>query len=140
MGAVPRAVARVRGWVRNNILGRKSHAQMVLDELKPPQSTDDRLRSAMDDTEFLPPEPIGEDGRLNDKFVEFWSNKLVDFVVGLIGAGFAWLFFRVTGRRWFSEAQEHNRQLAETIVPAAMWLICFLALTFRRLVHADKKK
>lgn len=140
MGAVSRAAARVRAWVRNNILGRKSHAQMVLDELKPPQSTDDRLRSAMDDTEFLPPQPIGEDGRLSDKYLDFCAGKLVDFLASLIGAGFAWLFFRVTGRRLISEATEHNRQLAETIGPAAMWLICFLALTFRRLVHADKEK
>jgi len=140
MGAVSRAAAWVRAWVRNNILGRKSHAMVVLDEIKPPQSADDRLRSAMDDTEFLPPEPIGEDGRVNAKFVDFWSKKLVDFLVGLIGAGFAWLFLKVTGRRLIPEATEHNRQLAETIVPAAIWLICFWALTFRRLVHADKEK
>jgi hypothetical protein len=31
-----RAAVRVRAWVRNNILGRKSHAQMVLDDCVSP--------------------------------------------------------------------------------------------------------
>jgi hypothetical protein len=140
MGAVSRAAARVRAWVRTNILGRKSHAMVVLDELGPPPSTDDNLRSVMEETKFMPPEPIGEDGRVNDKFVGFLADKLVDFIVGLIGAGFAWLFFRVTGRRLIPEATEHNRQLAETIVPAAIWLICFLGLTYRRILHPSKKQ
>ena len=139
MGALSRAAAWIRQWVRTNITGDKSHAYTVLHEVKP-QSIDDELRAAMETTEFIAPEPIGEDGKLNDKFVEFWSKKLVDFVFSLILAGFYWLLSKLTGRSLISEADEHNKQLAETILPAAIWLICFLTLTFRRAFLSKKKK
>jgi hypothetical protein len=139
MGAVSRAAAWVRQWVRTNITGGKSHAMMVLDEIKP-KPADDDWRAMMEETKFLPPEPLGEDGKVSDKFVAFWADKIVDFLMSLIVAGFYWLCSKVTGRRLLSEAQEHNQQLAETFIPAAIWLICFLALTLRRVFNSKKGK
>jgi hypothetical protein len=134
-----RAAAKIRSFIRTNITGGADFSYNGPKAVKP-QSPEEKLHAAMEDTKFLPPEPIGEDGRLNDKFVEFWADKLVDFFVSLIAAGFAWLFSKVTGHSLFSEAQEHNKQLAEAIVPAAIWLICFLGLTCRRLFHPSKKQ
>jgi hypothetical protein len=86
----------------------------------------------MEKTEFMPPEPLTDSEHLNPKFVEFWVGKLLDLLKSAIVAGFAWLFFRMTGHSLFPEAEEHRKELAEVIAPGAVWLFCFLALTFRR--------
>jgi hypothetical protein len=126
-------------WIRTNLTGDDNTRAYTQSEAKP-HSVDEELRSTMEQTEFMPPDPFTgkEDDR--HKFVEFWVKKALDAVVSAIGGAFAWLFFRMTGFRLIDEAQAKRSDMAEAIVPFAVWVACFLILSFRRRARAGNGK
>ncbi len=134
-----RAVARVRSFIRTNFTGGADLSYNGPGAVKP-QSPEEKLRAAMEDTEVLPPELFTGDDHINRKFIEFFVKKLIDLAKSGLAAGFTWLFVKMTGHRLYSEAEAHQRELAETIAPVAMWVVCFLALTYRRLFHPSEKQ
>ena len=85
-----RAVARVRSWIRTNMTG-EAGSDFSSPAGKQPQSVDDTLQSLMDDTEFIPPQPLTNEAGVNRKAVEFWVNKLFDLLGSGIMAAFVWL-------------------------------------------------
>jgi hypothetical protein len=132
-----RAAARVRSFIRTNFTGGADFSYNG-PKAEKPQSAEEKLQAAMENTEVMPPELFTKDDHINRKFVEFFVKKLIDLVESGLAAGCTWLFFKMTGHRIFSEAEARQRELAETIAPVAMWAACFLGLTYRRLFHARK--
>jgi hypothetical protein len=134
-----RAAARVRSFIRTNITDGADVSYNAPGPQKP-QSPEEKLRAAMEDTEVLPPEPFTADDHINRKFIEFFVKKLIDLAKSGLAAGCTWLFIKMTGHQLYSEAEAHQRELAETIAPVAMWVMCFAALTCRRLFHPSQKQ
>jgi hypothetical protein len=138
-GFFTRAAAKIRSFIRTNITGGADFSYNGPIPEKP-RSPEEKLRAAMEDTEVMPPEPFVADDHINRKFIEFFVKKLIDLLMSGLAAGGTWLFVKMTGHRLYSEAEAHQKELAETVAPVAMWVICFGALTFRRFFHPSKKQ
>ena len=122
------ALIKIRAWIRANILGPRSRDYRSL--LGPPQTLDEKLTSAMEDTEFVSPPLINPDRSLNDKFVAYWVNKLMDLVLSGLGAAFLWVVSRMTGKKPPPEDPAVGK--AEILIPAALWAGCFVLLQIHR--------
>ena len=131
----------VRAWIQTNLIGTGVAADYTLESAEPP-SVEEELTSAMEESrnELLGPSPIGEDGEISKRAIDYWVEKLIKGLWSAVGAALAWLFWRATGKRLLTEEQEHLRDVAEVAVPLAIWIVCFLSLTARRVMRPKKGK
>jgi hypothetical protein len=130
----------IRTWIKANIIGDDNQGGYKTDLREPAlqKSTEEKIQAAMDATEFMYPDPFLPDGGINIEFIKFWVSKFLEFVVSGLVAGFTWLVLKMTGKQPLPE--QEGAEAVATIVPAIVWVLCFIALVIVRRRKKGKPK